>query len=35
MVAKTIPSYVDFDTQNNGYVCASRGNCLSEVYGSY
>lgn len=35
MVAKTIPSYVNVDTQHRGHVFASRGNCLSEVYGHY
>lgn len=35
MTGKTIPSYVDVDTQHNGCVCVRRGNCLSDVYGSY
>lgn len=35
MVHTTIPSYVEIDNQHCGYVCCGRGNCLSEVYGSY
>lgn len=35
MVAKTIPSYVDLDTQHCGCVRPSMGNHLCEVYGSY
>lgn len=31
----TIPSYVDIDTQHCGHVSCGKGNCLSEVYGSY
>lgn len=35
MCAKTIPSFVEVDTQHCGYVSCGRGNSLSEVYGSY
>lgn len=35
MVVKTMPSYVDIDTQHCGYVRDSMGNNLDEVYGHY
>lgn len=35
MTAKTIPSYVNVDTQHCGFVGCGRGNSLSAVYGSY
>lgn len=35
MATMSIPSYVEVETQRCGYVGASRGNCLAEVYGSY
>lgn len=35
MTAKTIPSYVEVDTQNCGFIRPRKGNRLSDVYGSY
>lgn len=35
MTAKTIPYCVEVDSQKQGYVGASKGNHLDEVYGSY
>ena len=35
MTAKTMPSYVEMHTQHQGYICDSKGNHLSEVYGRY
>lgn len=35
MTAKTIPSYVEVDTQHCGFICPRKGYYLSDVYGRY
>lgn len=35
MTAKTIPSYVEVDTQKCGFICPRKGDRLDDVYGSY